>query len=466
MMKTTAVSMLPRLLRCLAALASIVLVTQAAEADDAPELRAAWVSKLRQHAIPVQQDVSDYNRLIESIGDARVVMLGEGTHGSAEFFEQRARITQRLIAEKGFTAVILEAAWAPTLRLNAYAHGEAGATSAVSALRGFRRFPWWTWRHAEFAAFLDALKTYNAGLPSELDRVSLYGMDIYEAPEAIDDVIAFLRQTEPGAVRAARRDYRCFAPYIRLDRDPSLYGRDVARGWMPSCAKRVAARMDKIAAFQAAHPSPRGLEATLSARAVIGAEAYYRSLYADDAVASWNQRERFLAESIDLLLARHGKVVVWAHNSHQGDARASDSAADGELTIGQLMRERHGADAVFLIGMTTYAGTVRAASGWATRDVIKNLRPALKESWPGVFHEVGVPAFLIDFRSDPTLVEAFDHALLDRAVGVNYLPLDEMRNHYFKISIGRYYDAVVHIDITRAVSVQTDHAPSRRQPQY
>jgi erythromycin esterase-like protein len=466
MMKTTVVFIRLRLLRCLAAVASAVLVMAAAEADDDPELRAVWVTKLKQHAVPLQQDVNDYNRLIESIGDARVVMLGEGTHGSAEFFEQRARITQRLIAEKGFSAVILEAAWAPTLRLNAYVHGEADATDTASALQGFRRFPWWTWRHAEFAAFLDTLKTYNAGRSLELDRVSLYGMDIYEAPEAINDVIAFLRQAEPEAVRGARRDYRCFAPYTRLDRDPSLYGRDVARGWMPSCAKLVAARLGKIAAFHANHPSPRSLEATLSARAVVGAEAYYRSLYADDGVTSWNQREHFLAESIDLLLARHGKVVVWAHNSHQGDARASDVAANGELTIGQLMRERHGTDAVFLVGMTTYSGTVRAASGWATRDTIKNLRPALTESWPGVFHEVGIPAFLIDFRSAPTLAEAFDHALLDRAVGVNYLPLDEMRNHYSKVSIGRYYDAVVHIDITRAVRVQADRMLSRRPSQY
>jgi erythromycin esterase-like protein len=444
-----------RLRRWLAVLVSSMLMTTALASDDGGR-RAQWLAQLRQHAQPLRQNERDYDRLLASIGEARVVMLGESTHGSAEFFQERARISQRLIAEKGFTAVILEAAWAPTLRLNAYIQGTSDASAphdAAQALQGFRLFPRWTWRHADFAAFVEALRLHNAGLPAHQQRVALYGMDIYEAPQAVDDVLDYLRAAAPTDLRRARRDYRCFAPYRSPERDPSLYGRDLKRGWMPNCAGRVAARRQHIAALQTRQPSARGDAAVMSARAVVGAEAYYRLLYAEGALASWNARERFLAESIELALARHGKVLVWAHNTHQGDARASLQGDSGELSIGQLMRERLGDSAVFLLGMSTHSGTVRSASGWATRDRIKTLRPAHGDSWPGLFHEVGLPAFLIDFRSDPALALAFDASWPDRAIGVNYYPNDEQRSHYLPLRISRSFDAVIHIDVTRAVQI-------------
>ena len=437
--------------RWLAVLGIFILMTSALAADEGAQ-RAQWLAQLRQHAQPLHQQARDYDRLLDSIGDARVVMLGEATHGSAEFFQERARISQRLIAEKGFTAVILEAGWAPTLRLNAYVQG-ASEASAPQVLQGFRLFPRWTWRHADFAAFVEALRVHNTGLPAHQERVRLYGMDIYETPQAVDDVLDYLQVAAPAELPRARRDYRCFAPYRSPERDPSLYGRDLLRGWMPNCARRVAARHRQMAALQARQPSARGNEAMMSARAVVGAEAYYRLLYAEGALASWNARERFLAESIELALARHAKVLVWAHNTHQGDARASLQGESGELSIGQLMRERLGEQAVFLLGLTTHSGTVRAASGWATRDRIKTLRPAQRDSWPGLFHEMGLPAFLIDFRSDPALAAAFDQSWPDRAIGVNYFPRDEQRSHYLPLKISRTYDAVIHIDVTQAVQV-------------
>lgn len=440
--------------RWLVVLVSSLLMTAALAADDAQ--RVQWLAQLRQNAQPLRQDARDYDRLLASIGEARVVMLGEATHGSAEFFRERARISQRLIAEKGFGAIVLEAAWAPTLRLNAYVQGASDASApqdAAQALQGFRLFPRWTWRHGDFARFLQALRSHNANLPAHQSRVALYGMDIYEAPQAVDDVLDYLRLAAPAELRRARRDYRCFAPYRSPERDPSLYGRDLKRGWMPNCAHRVAARQQHIADLQARQPSRRGAAAMMSARAVVGAEAYYRLLYAEGSLASWNARERFLAESIELALARHGKVLVWAHNTHQGDARASLQGDSGELSIGQLMRERLGEQAVFLLGMSTHRGTVRAASGWATRDRVKTLRPAQPDSWPGLFHEVGLPAFLIDFRSDPALAVAFDHAWADRAIGVNYFPRHEQRSHYLPLRISRSFDAVIHIDVTRAVQV-------------
>lgn len=406
---------------------------------------------MRQLAIPITPDARAEDALLAAIGDARIVLLGEATHGSAEFYIQRARITQRLIADKEFSAIALEAGWEPMLRANAYIHGRGTAEGAAQALHGFRHFPNWTWRNPEFADFLDQLKIHNANLSSHQTPVSLYGMDIYEAPAAIADVLAFLRQADPAARPTARRNYRCFAPYTRLERDPSLYGRDVVRGWMPNCAKRVASQRDAVSALHSAQPTARSFAAAMSARAVVGAEAYYRTLYAEGGIASWNVRERHLADTVDTLLERHGKLVVWAHNTHQGDARATAQAETGELSLGQLMRERHGAEAVFLLGMSTYSGSVRAASGWATRDAVKLLQPALAESWPGMLHEVGWPAFLLLLRDNPGLNAALDHPRLDRAVGVNYLPQDELRNHYHTARFGHLYDAVLHIDRTRAL---------------
>lgn len=414
--------------------------------------RAALVKLMRRHAQPLAFGDRDYDALLESIGAARIVMLGEGTHGSAEFVAERGRLTRRLIAEQGFGAVVLEAAWAPTLHLDAYIRGRGPAPDAATALRVYRRFPRWTWRNREFAAVLDQFKAHNAARPPGEAPVALYGFDLYESPQAIANVLAYLRRHHPNLLPQARRAYRCFAPYTAPAIDPQLYGRDVARGTMPRCDRRIAAMQAEMARIDAAAATPESFAAMMSARAVTAAEAYYRILHAPDSdESSWNLRERYLADTLDILLARHGKIVVWAHNIHQGDARATDQALVDERSIGQLMRERHGEAATYLIGLTSHAGTVHAASGWATRDTTKTLRPAQAESWPALFHEVGVPAFVLDLRRNPTLAEGLDVSIADRAIGVTYLPEDEPRSHYFKARMGRRYDALIHIDRTTAL---------------
>jgi erythromycin esterase-like protein len=251
--------------------------------------------------------------------------------------------------------------------------------------------------------------------------------------------------------RATRQDYRCFFPYLTQGLDPSLYGRDLARGWMPNCASKVSRRHARLSAAHAANPTPQNFAAMMSARAVTGAEAYYRALYTEGGVASWNRREQFMADSIDALLERHGKVVVWAHNTHQGDARGTAQNQTGELSLGQLMRERHGEADVFLLGMTTYEGKVRAASAWAAGEAVKVLRPALEDSWPDLLHRVGLPAFILNWRHAPGLSAMLDHPRRDRAVGVLYLPDDELNSHYFETRLSRQYDAVLHIDRTEAL---------------
>jgi erythromycin esterase-like protein len=437
----------------LALLAFFALPGAAATSTDTPDpLQLAQV--IAQAAQPLMQRDTDYDGLIDWIGEARIVMLGESTHGSAEFIEERARITRRLVEKKGFSAVVLEAGAAPTADVDDYVAGRGRSASAEHALRRFERFPRWTWRNREFAAVVEAWRGMHAAAASgAAARLAIIGMDVYDLPPAVDDVMRHARTQLPRQAGAAKRAYRCFAPYRPLSIDPMLYGRDVALGHMPSCAHRVTAWRDRLAARHAAHPTPDTRRAWWSARAIAASERYYRAVYGreESAASSWNLRELFLAESLDLALAHHGKIIVWAHNTHQGDARHSDQLAAGELTIGQLMRERHGNAAVRLIGLTTHAGAVRAADGWATRDRVKPLLPALAESWTGILHASGLPAFALNLR-DARVADLLSAQRLERAVGVNYLPDNELQAHYSKAALAGRFDAVIHIDRTRAVT--------------
>lgn len=438
--------------RVLALLASLLLSWTAQGEEASPGLpEAAIVAAIEAGAQPLTKSARDYDRLLESIAERTVVMLGEATHGSSEFYHERARLTRRLIAEKGFRAVVLEAGWAASARIDAFVHPSSKRSSAAQALQAFRGFPRWVWRNESFARFLEELRAVNHDLPGEEEQISLYGMDLYEVPEAIRGVLKFLTLRHPRAVAPTRRDYRCFAPYLRAGRDPQLYGRDVVRGTMPSCERRVRHRLRWMSGVRVHDPSPAAFAAWMSARAIAGAEAYYRTLYRLGAVPSWNLRERFMAESIRLLLDQHRKLIVWAHNTHQGDARATDQGQVGELSLGQLMREELGDDAVYLVGLTTFTGRVRAASGWATRDESKILRRAAAGSWPQLLHRSGLPALLLIFRDNAELVDGLDHSLLDRAVGVTYLPEAELENHYWRSWPAKRFDALIFIDETSAV---------------
>ena len=439
-------------LRRLAIQVLLLLACQGLLAGESAQPPAsALVARMRDNAQAITNKVSDYDRLLASIGDASIVLLGEATHGSAEFYDERARITQRLIHEKGFRALVLEAGWAPATQLDDFVQGRLRASDATAALRVFQHFPRWVWRNEQFAGFLEHLKDSKEHSPPASPAISIYGMDLYGVPEAIDQVLRYLTTYDPAAVRQARRDYRCFAPYSRPPLDPQLYGRDVANGSMPSCERSVQSRLKKMRKLVGADPAPAAFAALMSARTIAGAEAYYRTLYALGSRDSWNLRERFLAESLRILLERHGKIVVWAHNTHQGDARATDQVLAGELSIGQLMREQMGEEAVYLVGITTFSGSVRAATGWTTPDRVKTLRPAIEGSWSRLLHDVGLPAFILVFRGNADLIDALDRQQLDRDIGVNYLPDAELEKHYWHSSPAKRFDALIHIDTTRAL---------------
>lgn len=394
-------------------------------------------------AQPLTGDSHDYDALLSMTRDARIVMLGEATHGSLEFYNERARITQRLIEEQGFGAVVLEAPWEPVRRLDTYIRGDNMDADAASALGGFIRFPRWTWRNSEVRDFIETLRAINLTRSSP---VRLYGMDLYSVPESADAVVNYLAQSSSEAATLARQRYACFANYPA---EPMLYGRDVKSGRAASCAEGAEAQ---LAQMQAKTRDEEDFAAWQSARVVRDGEAYYRALYQKGEI-SWNLREQHMADTLIQVLERMGKtgrIVVWAHNSHVGDARESDQGTAGESSLGQLMRERYGKDVV-LVGLSTYRGQVRAAARWGGKDRVWRLRPALRRSWHERLHRLGQPRLMLIFRDNPKLAGQFAERRLERVVGVNYLPGDELGSHYRYARLSGQFDAVIHIDVTRAV---------------
>ncbi|HEV2148991.1 MAG TPA: erythromycin esterase family protein [Longimicrobiaceae bacterium] len=414
---------------------------------------------LRGAAVPLTGHLGDYDELLELVGDARVVLLGEATHGTHEFYHERARITRRLVAEKGFTVVAVEADWPDAYRVNRFVRGTGDDSSANEALGGFRRFPTWMWRNTDVLTLVDWLREYNASLPAGAQRVGFYGLDLYSLFSSIEAVIGYLERVDPEAAGRARRRYACFEHF---GEDSQAYGYAAELGITPGCEDEAVQqlvelqrRAGELARADGRIPEDEHFFAEQNARLVRNAEEYYRSMFRRR-VSSWNLRDRHMAETLEALVrhfdARGGptKVVVWEHNSHIGDARATEMGEEGELNVGQLARERWGRDAV-LVGFTTHHGTVTAASDWDQPGERKRVRPALAGSYEALFHLLEIPAFLLPVRGRAEVAEALGEMRLERAIGVVYLPGSERVSHYFHARLAEQFDAVVHVDETRAV---------------
>lgn len=399
---------------------------------------------------------SDYDGLLEAIGDSSLVLIGEASHGTHEFYRERALITRRLIEEKGFRAVAAEADWPDAYRVNRYLHGAPDDGDAEEALRGFRRFPTWMWRNAEVLDFLGWLRSHNDHL-SDAGKTGFFGLDVYSLYSSIEAVIAYLEKMDPAGAERARERYSCFEQFG----GEQAYGRAAALGVSATCERGVVEQLLELQRNADAYLRRDGFAAEdeqfcaeQNARVVAGAETYYRSMFGA-AASSWNMRDRHMAETLEHLrahLSRHGapaKVVVWEHNSHLGDARMTEMSRRGELNVGQLVRERHERDA-YLIGFTTYTGTVTAASDWGGPAERKRVRPALPGSWEELLHRVPAERFWLDPRAADA-VEALSGPRLERAIGVIYRPETERQSHYFFADLAGQFDAVIHVDETRAV---------------
>lgn len=394
---------------------------------------------------------ADLGPLLERIGEARVVLLGEATHGTSEFYRLRDRMTRELIRHKGFNFVAVEADWPDAARVDHYVrHREYPA----SEWRAFARFPTWMWRNRETADFIDWLREFNAEQTKVDNRVGFHGLDLYSLHISIKAVLAYLDDVDPATAAVARERYGCLTPW---QADPATYGHAAVTGRYHDCANQVATMLSDLIGRHkeyALHDGERFLDAVQNARLVTNAERYYRVMYYGSR-ESWNLRDQHMFETLNSLLAFHGpssKAVVWAHNSHIGDARATEMAARREHNVGQLCREAFGGQA-YLIGFGTHTGQVAAASRWDGPMEVMELTPAHGESYENLCHESGVPAFLLPLRNAkrPELRAGLTAPRLERAVGVIYRPDTELASHYFHAILPRQFDEYVWFDRTEAV---------------
>jgi erythromycin esterase-like protein len=405
--------------------------------------------------------------LLEVVGDARFVLIGEATHGTHEFYQLRADLTARLIEQRGFTAVAVEADWPDAYRVNRYVRAVSDDNDADEALADFQRFPRWMWRNTVVLSFVEWLRAFNDARRTGAARVGFFGLDLYSLHASIDAVVDYLNHVDPDAARRARDRYGCFDHF---GGDAQGYGYATSLGVAEPCEDEVVAQLIELQrrAAELARPlgSPLSGEsaadaffyAEQNARLAKNAEAYYRAMFRGRA-SSWNLRDRHMAETLDALVAhldRSGaatKVVVWAHNSHLGDARATEMGASGELNLGQLVRERYGR-ASCLVGLTTYAGSVAAASDWGEPVEHKRVRPALPGSYEDLFHELATmssPNFLLNLRNGGDAAVLLRSPRLQRAIGVVYRPETERVSHYFEARLADQFDALVYLDQTRAL---------------
>jgi erythromycin esterase-like protein len=420
-----------------------------------PAAGPALLAAIRHEARPLTGAPGDHDELLDRIGDSRVVLLGEATHGTHEFYRQRAVITKRLIEEKGFGAVAVEADWPDAYRVNRWVHGANDDPDAERALGGFERFPTWMWRNADVLDFVGWLRAHNehASRPA-----GFYGLDLYSLYRSIEAVVAYLDDLDPDAARRARERYSCLERFEEVQ----TYGYAVAHGLSASCRNGVLQQLLDLMAAGEGYLRRDGIAAEdeqfyaqENARLVLDAEEYYRSMFSGP-VASWNLRDTHMAGTLERLidhLDRRGdfaRVVVWAHNSHVGDARRTGMGQRGEHNIGQLARQRHGLGAT-LIGFTTDHGTVSAASDWDAPVERKRVRPAFAGSYEALFHQAELSAFWLPLRDGGRAAAGLREPRLERAIGVIYKPETELASHYFDARLSEQFDAVIHVDETRAV---------------
>ena len=415
------------------------------------------LKSLRSHLQVLSDDAHRHDDVMTLIGDARFALLGEASHGTQEFYRERAEITKRLITEKRFTAIAVEADWPDAWRVNRYVRGFSDDGSADQALAGFQRFPAWMWRNTVVRDFVEWLRVHN-GTVSVDDHVGFYGLDLYSLFSSIQVVLTYLAQVDPEAAQRAKARYACFD---HAAGDAQAYGHAATFGLKGSCEDDVVRVLHDVArsTAQASHaPGPdrdEAFHAQQNARLVRNAEEYYRTMFQAGA-SSWNLRDSHMVQTLvalDRHLASAGtmpRIAVWAHNSHLGDASATEMGDRGEWNVGQLVRDRYGEQAV-LVGFSTHHGWVTAASQWDEPAQCKQVRPGLPGSWEDVFHQTGIAAFLLPLRSNAALRSIVEPARLQRAIGVIYRPDTERQSHYFHTRLDQQFDAVVHIDATGAL---------------
>jgi len=451
---------------------------------------AQLLSAIKQAAVSFQSP-SQYDTILQSIGDARVVMIGEASHGTHEFYHHRAELTKKLITEKGFDMVCVEGDWPDAYQINRYVKaGTAinGINSAADAFAGFKRFPTWMWRNNVTVDFAQWLRNYNSNKKSDPSKVGFYGLDLYSLHQSAQSVIEYLNKVDPDAAKRARSRYSCFDHY---GDDPQSYGMAAAFGMTASCEQGAIKMLSEMQAREAeamqgeSSAMDKEFYALMNAVVVRDAEEYYRGMFLRK--NTWNIRDNHMVKTLGQLMdhvsaarkmessaasqaekEKPVKAVVWAHNSHLGDARFTEFADRGEENVGQLCRQKFGRESTYNVGFTTYTGTVTAAHEWDDPAQTMQVRPALSDTYEDLFHQVGGD-FVLRFRANKSSNSALSpeernvvqslatgRMLLERAIGVIYRPKTERQSHLFQAQIAEQFDSVIHIDHTSALKEVND----------
>jgi erythromycin esterase-like protein len=423
-----------------------------------PSTAGSATEILGRAAHPIIGSAADYDALVDLVGNRRFVLIGEASHGTHEFYRERARITRRLIDERGFNVVAVEGDWPDAYRVNRYVMGLSDDSGADAALSDFRRFPAWMWRNRDVVHFVEWMRARNDAHAHPATKARFYGLDLYSLQASIEAVIRYLDRVDPAEAGRARDRYSCFD---HVGAEGQAYGFALAYENAIPCENEVVAQLVSLRSRAEAYLRRDGwvaedelFFAEQNARVVRDAEEYYQQMYRAE-VSSWNLRDRHMAGTLDALVEHldrrlgRAKVVVWEHNSHVGDARATAMGARGELNVGQLARQRYGAQCL-LVGFSTYDGRVTAAADWGGPAERKHVRPALRGSHEAMLHEVAIRDFWVD-TADHAICDTLRIPRLERAIGVIYRPETERQSHYFEARLGDQFDAVIHLDRTRAL---------------
>jgi erythromycin esterase-like protein len=424
--------------------------------------RTPTLATLADAVEPLHGTSHDYDSLLELIGDARIVLIGEASHGTHEFYAERAEITKRLILEKDFLAVCIEGDWPDVDRANRYLQNRGDDTSPAEALDGFTRFPTWMWRNEVVRDFLANLREHNDA-QSEDRRVALYGLDLYSMFGSIEAVLAYLDGMDPDAARRARHRYACFDHFAE---DSQAYGFAAAASAFESCEHDAVRQLIDLRQNALSYVARDGIRAAddffsaeQNAKLVHDAEYYYRAMFRGR-VSSWNLRDRHMMDTLEAV-ERHlnasrwkAKLVVWAHNSHVGDARYTDMSRRGELNLGQLARQRWRGD-VCIVGFSTHMGTVTAAHDWEGVGLRRRVRQSLDGSYEQLFHQAALrreaSRVLLRMREETAATRVLLEPRLQRAIGVVYRPETERMSHYYDVTLPLQFDAIIHVDETSAL---------------
>ncbi|MFB3901905.1 MAG: erythromycin esterase family protein [Acidobacteriota bacterium] len=420
----------------------------------------AVIKALNNSALPLRHGAEEHDILIDRMAEASFVFIGEASHGTHEFYQQRAEITKRLIKEKGFQGVAIEADWPDAYRVHRYVTNMDAMPSTTASLSRFRHFPTWMWRNRVVEAFVEWLRAHNNSLPPDRPKVGVFGLDLYGLYGSIKSVLEYLQKVDPKAEARARFRYSCFDHF---GENTEAYGYAASFDLEESCEKEVIKQLVDLRKNALDYLRRDGqvaeeeyFQIVQNARLVKNAEKYYREMFTGR-VSSWNIRDTHMAETLEELEAhlrqQRGappKLVIWAHNSHIGDASATELGQQGEINVGQLIRQKYPNDC-FLLGFTTYEGEVTAASDWGGPAETKRVRPALRASYEELFHRTGIPRFLITLWDYEAATGELKQARLERGIGVIYRPESERISHYFYARLSDQFDAVIHLDRTTAV---------------